>query len=303
LPLSTLLRHPTVEALAARLDADGAAAEAPAPLLVPLRAAGERAPLFVLPGGGGNALYLHHLARRLGAGRPVWGLQPPGLDGAEAPLRRIPDLAARYLPLLRGVAPAGPYLLAGHSFGARVALELALGLRAAGERVGLLAVLDNTPSWAGGEEPEEAEEPVWLAAIARAAAGVTGHPAPLGEPELRTLPEAARLPRLRSHLEETGFLPPGAPLDQVKGFLDVFRANAEAARRYRPRAAPLGAPILLLCPEEDPPEEAERKRRAWAAFGEVALRTVPGGHVGMLTEPHVGAVARLLAEAMEAAAA
>jgi fatty acid synthase len=47
---------------------------------------------------------------------------------AAAPDTSIPALASSYLQLLRSVQPAGPLHLAGYSFGAVVAFELALQL-------------------------------------------------------------------------------------------------------------------------------------------------------------------------------
>jgi thioesterase domain-containing protein len=49
------------------------------------------------------------------------------------------------LELLKSVQPHGPYLLAGHSIGGSVAYEIASRLRAQGEEVALLVLLD-TPA-------------------------------------------------------------------------------------------------------------------------------------------------------------
>ena len=54
----------------------------------------------------------------------------------------VPDIARHYIREMRAVQPHGPYFLAGFSFGGLVAYEMACQLRAAGQQIGLLAVLD-----------------------------------------------------------------------------------------------------------------------------------------------------------------
>jgi thioesterase domain-containing protein len=54
----------------------------------------------------------------------------------------VPTLLAEYFEAIRRVQPHGPYHLAGVSFGGVLAYELARALRAAGETIGTLALLD-----------------------------------------------------------------------------------------------------------------------------------------------------------------
>ena len=51
-------------------------------------------------------------------------------------------MAAHYLKEIRRVQPEGPYHFLGYSFGGIVVLEMAHQLRAVGETVGLLGMLD-----------------------------------------------------------------------------------------------------------------------------------------------------------------
>jgi thioesterase domain-containing protein len=52
------------------------------------------------------------------------------------------DIAADNVARMRTMQPGGPYFLAGQCFGGRVVYEMARQLEAAGERVGLLIMLD-----------------------------------------------------------------------------------------------------------------------------------------------------------------
>jgi thioesterase domain-containing protein/aryl carrier-like protein len=145
IPLALLVDAPTIDALAERLEADAPPARVS---LVPLQAGGSRPPFFCVHPGGGTVLLFHALARRLGPDQPFYGLQAAGLDGRTAPHRTIEAMAAGYLAEVRAVRPHGPYQLGGMCWGSNVAFEMACRLRAQGEQVALLAVIDGRqPPW------------------------------------------------------------------------------------------------------------------------------------------------------------
>jgi len=140
-PLATLIEAPTPRKLAQRL-ADQEWVQ-PWMSLVPLRTAGVRPPLYFLPGGYGNILCFRRIADGLGDEQPVYCLQAKGLKRGERALRSVEETAATYIEVIRQAQPQGPYLLAGHSFGAVVAYEMARRLILSGEAVPLLALLDH----------------------------------------------------------------------------------------------------------------------------------------------------------------
>lgn len=169
LPLSVLIAHPTVAQLAevlrksAELDRNGSAGEVPGvPVpdsgasLVVLRKGGNGTPVFLVHAVGGHVLNYLHLARAMPPGRPVYGLQSPGLNDTDDPLSSIAAMADRYVQEIRAVTPAGPYVLAGGSMGGVVALEVARRLLDAGERIAVLGLFDtHCPGreHGGGESP------------------------------------------------------------------------------------------------------------------------------------------------------
>jgi thioesterase domain-containing protein len=115
--------------------------------LVPMhpRDNGTATPFFLVAGMFGNVLNLRHLANQIGADRPFYGLQARGLFGGSLPHETFEEMATAYIEEVRQVQPHGPYLLGGFSGGGITALEMARQLIAAGEQVGLLAMLD-TPA-------------------------------------------------------------------------------------------------------------------------------------------------------------
>jgi len=142
LPLGVLFAAPTIRALAERYRA----AKEPSKIsaLVGLTTGGTLPPVFAVPGVFGNVVGLADLARELGSEQPFYGLQSVGLDGGEAPLDSIKEMAALYVGEIRSVQPHGPYAIIGACFGATVAYEMARQLLAAGEEVGFLGLLDPT---------------------------------------------------------------------------------------------------------------------------------------------------------------
>ncbi|HPD91889.1 MAG: SDR family NAD(P)-dependent oxidoreductase [Rhodobacter sp.] len=154
-PISLLFEAPTVEKVAARvaevagITETGSAPAVAAPqrryeFLVPMHEGegGPKTPFFLVAGMFGNVLNLRHLAQLLGTDRPFYGLQARGLLGGAEPHRRLDEAARDYLAEVRQVQPHGPYLLGGFSGGGLTALEMARQLRAAGEEVRLLTLLD-----------------------------------------------------------------------------------------------------------------------------------------------------------------
>ena len=136
--LATFLRAPTIEQFAQTLlggDADWSC-------LVPVREGTNRTPFFCVHGAGGNWMTMRSLAMEMPGDLPIYCLQARGLDGKSPPFSSVEETAECYLEHIRSVQPQGPYNLAGYCYGGLVAFEMAHQLRAAGETVRLLAMID-----------------------------------------------------------------------------------------------------------------------------------------------------------------
>jgi thioesterase domain-containing protein len=310
-PLAQLLAHPTIERLAVVLR-DAAKADDWRPLVEIRRGPTGRPPLFLLPGAGGNVLYFHPLAQHLAAGRPIHGLQAVGLDGRTPPLTTVEAVAAANIDDMRRVWPAGPYYLAGHSFGGHVALEMAQQLQRQGLAVGLLAVLDTAaPDFdpiAAGAGWRDAD---WLAQIAQEIEAFFGIRLGISLDDLRPLTLDEQLALVIARMQQAGAWAPGADPDQLRGYLQVYQANSQAAPvRYD---AVGRVPVALFkASEADAGTMAQpagltalRTRRDWGwgryARGAVEVFDVPGTHLSMLTPRHAPTLARLLDAALASA--
>jgi len=140
-PLATLYEASTPRALLRKLQ-HGAGRETWRSL-VPINRSGSRIPLFLIHAAEGNVLLYRDLAKHLGPEQPVYGLQAAGLDGQSPLEAQFEHVASRYLEEIRQVQPQGPYLLGGYCLGGTIALEMARQLRAAGEAVGLVALMED----------------------------------------------------------------------------------------------------------------------------------------------------------------
>ncbi len=135
-----LFEAPTIETLSRHLSAPVSKELRSA--LVQLSDGQPGAPLFLVHHVSGDITAYRDLAHCLGAGRSVYGLRAPELDTNETPLDQVEAMASRYIREIRALQTHGPYLIGGHSAGAHIAFEIAQQLYAAGEPVGLLAILE-----------------------------------------------------------------------------------------------------------------------------------------------------------------
>jgi amino acid adenylation domain-containing protein len=141
-PLAWLFESSTIEALGARIGAD-VQAQAEPPLVVLQSEAQGRPLAFVHGDVRGAGWYCRRLAPLANPDAPLLVLPTLGADD-EDKVWRISSMAARHVAELRKVQPNGPYRLAGFCVGGIIAFEMARQLRAAGEEVERLIVIDSS---------------------------------------------------------------------------------------------------------------------------------------------------------------
>jgi thioesterase domain-containing protein/aryl carrier-like protein len=282
--LSRIFELPTIERLAAFLEDGSAPVERLA--ISPLQPHGSLAPLFFLGGGP----YLWPLAKRLG--RPVLGLtEQTGL-----PDLTLEAFAAQHVQTLRHVRPHGPYALAGWCASGNAAYAVAQQLRAEGEEVALLILLDsiNYAAWHAPSRPARIRR--W---IRRHAESLRFHCR-----QFSLQPAGARAAYLRNRVEAirqrlNGLAWGAMYATQQRLGVDRTIVHSEsqrsifAARRYRPQ--PYAGRVLLVRQTERPASEAESDL-GWkiVAAGNLEIESVMGGHHSMFQEPSVETLAELL---------
>ena len=261
-----------------------------APAIVTLRK-GVGTPLFLFPGAGGNSVYFHALAQALPAHGPVIGVQAVGLDGDDAPHETVAAMAAHAVTHIRRVQATGPYLLAGHSLGGRVAFEVARRLEDADGQIALLAVLDTPAPLPGSEAAapsarDAADDLAWLDEVREIIEVTTGRVLEIDLAALRALDNRDRIAAVAAQLTSSGLLHDGR---LARGFIGVYQAAVRMS--YEARGS-IAAPIAVFRTSTDPAPPTWGWERL-TTVGASAI-DVPGAHISMLMPPHVTTLASRL---------
>ncbi|WP_285760380.1 amino acid adenylation domain-containing protein [Nocardiopsis ansamitocini] len=252
LTASTLVLAPTVARLAAHVADTGAASEHARSSLLPLREGRRKKAVFCFSPGHGVSWGFAGLAPYIEEGRAVYGLQPPSSGDVSRMPASTEEMAHYYLERIRAVQPEGPYHLVGWSYGGQVAYTAATLLREAGERVGLLALLDTFPvppleEMSTVTDPVELEQTALsdMLAYARATVQDAGGP-PLVREQVFPVLRASDHPLLAAQDDATltwileswihiGRLMPFTEYRPYDGDLVVFtaKANVSPGAQYR----------------------------------------------------------------------
>ena len=245
-----------------------------------------RRPLFLVHQVGGNVFTFRALARELGRDQPVYGLRSLGLEGDERPLATVPEMAAHYLELVRGVQPRGPYLLGGASMGGMVAFEMAQRLIAAGEEVALLTLMDTPRIDHLPGRPQSYGE--FLGAMVQGTV-------PLTREELAGLEPEEQLALVVGRMNE-----PDPEL--TRRLLRVRLANTIALFDYTPQPYP-GSLLFFRAAERRPVDDPHPELH-WPPLARdgVEILFVPGTHESMHEPPNVRAIAQRLRRRLREAA-
>ena len=292
--------HPTVAGLAdflraehaegaRRIEAEGGTAGMTAGpavppdrgVLVPLQAgAPGRRPLFCIHSVGGEVVSYRELARHLGSGQPVYGLQSP-----DPPLRDVREMAARYVAALHEAQPAGPYRLAGWSMGGIVAYEMARQLEAEGEKTEVLAVIDaaSPDRWVGEPERTDTEMVTLFAtALEQLHGGDLDLPPGFELPDLDLdgLDADAALAIALDLGRQVGLLSPNLELAELRRLFERFQANRRALSSYREPYSYGGEVHLFRATDHLALRENGDPTLGWGRLlnGRVRIFDAPGDH-------------------------
>lgn len=140
LPLASLYKAQTIEELAKLIRSEGWKSLWSS--LVPIQTNGDKPPLFIVHGGGGNVLFCRDLVDYLDSDQPMYGLQSVGLDRSVEPLTSVEGMAAHYVKEIQSIQPEGPYYLAGNCFGGLITFEMARILNAKGQKVAMVVLIE-----------------------------------------------------------------------------------------------------------------------------------------------------------------
>ena len=286
LAVSELVQAPTVAELACRVrgNADGVQTG----LVVALKKATDTRPLWLFHPIGGNIFCYLELARSLAPGRPVLAIQSPAMEADGEAEVTVEGMAARYLAHLRERQPHGPYLLGGWCFGGVIAFEMARQLRAEGEEVERILLID-TRAPIEANVPDDADDATLLSWFARDLATPYGKTLTVPPETLRALPNDAMFAHVLDAAKAIGVLPQDADDRQIARYFEAYMANGMALRMYFPE--PEALPVLLFVARDE--LEDFGPRLGWETLVGDALEAVDvaGDHNSVMYAPQIAEVA------------
>jgi len=273
--IKSISQHPEAEGM---LDNDQAYTLS----LVTIQKGSERKqPLFMVHPIGGEVYFYRDLAHQLGADQPLFAFQATSLSGQSDPYDDVETMAMDYISELKAIGAKPPYLLGGSSFGGLVAYEMAQQLKALGEEVRLLVMIDT---------PFPQEMPAHLTNSAAILDYLLKDKIPLDIKILNKLEPKAQIDyvleeaRLRGKSE---VIPPhlGVPL------FNTWIAHQKATFDYIPK--PYADDMVFFRHSERMEHFPAAPHETWLDYveGKVEVHQVPGDHITMNYQPCVSVLA------------
>jgi amino acid adenylation domain-containing protein len=286
LPPATLFHAPTVAKLATLIrHSDWKAAWSS---LVPIRPGRTKPPFYFVPAIGGNVLNFASFAGHFDPDQPVYGLEARGLHGKNIPDMSIHQMAADYVQEIRSLQPEGPYCIGGFSAGGVIVFEMAQLLRAAGQQVAILALVDSPIGNRNQSGVAASKERFTRTAFNIRHVFHTGL--------LWFAGNKLKNWRLRAHFRTIknalGFKP------SVRTF-DVEEAFLLALRNYVPQTYDGDATLFRA---KDELSSHADPTLGWGKLikGRLEIIEISGDHDTILHEPHIGMLARVLNSYLDA---
>ena len=273
LPISEIVAHPSIEALAARLRRGSGG---PPGNLIEFRPGhptpgqspagqGHRRVVCVHPAGGTAFCYLS-LAKVLPPSCGVYGIQSPGVNPGEAFLPTVEAMAESYLRLIEPLLDGGPLVLTGLSYGGSVAYEMGRRLAQAGSAVSVVLL-----------DTQGTDDPVERAEI-----------------------EPVDLPEFRDKLIKFNGMYPGIEDAQIEQYFHIYNHNRLTMRDYLTPPSPARLVLLQAVANRDA-ADVEQAQQFWArrAGQGLMVEVVDCDHWEILETDEVRGVAALIVRELD----
>ncbi|MCA9715211.1 MAG: amino acid adenylation domain-containing protein [Myxococcales bacterium] len=291
--IGALFELPSLRALARELDApEPRALLSESPLMIPIQPRGERRPIFCVGGFGVHASYLHPLGPALGDDQPLYGLQPLDLSAELPEITTMDELASLLADDIQRVQPEGPYTLSGHSAGARLAMAIGFALEARGHDTALV-VLDMHAPVSGGSDKDVWARDDDLLGYLRQMKVVLGETLAVDIDATAAMPEDEAWAHVAAALERERLLPPGGGVAMLRRMVALRERVFRLLTEYVPTSLYTGRVTLLSVSHRRRAGMPRVSVEQWQQFcaQTVEATIVPGDHLSMIREPHVGVVA------------
>lgn len=260
--------------------------------LVPLRAQGHGAPLFLLHGAGGLVSPYRALVAAMPADLGVIGIESRRLHGDPVEFDQLEDMAQAYADLIEAHQPGGAVHLAGFSMGGFSALAVAATLEARGREVANVVLVDADPRWMDNSLGRAESAMVVVRDLLEWAHEqglvdwsedlVTGDAAQDLVSDLASLDADERVERLLDFIAASGKTRGDAKRDAVRDYVTLILHHIGMVEEGIPVPVSLSAPVSVLASRNS---SAHAARWAGIVSGGVAHDAFDGSHFDMLRPP------------------
>lgn len=289
LPVSTLMRLPTVEALANIIRNDEKiACES---LLVPLNTRKNKHSLFLIHPFGGTVFCYLALVRHLEAEHSVYAVQSPGVYKADAVEISIEDIAAQYIQVIQEQQPQGPYYLGGWCFGGVLAFEIAHQLLQAGEFISMVALMDSRAP-IPENQPDDGDDATLLSWFARDLAVPYNKTLIIPPEELRALNPDKMFEHVLDRAKVIQVVPQNANCELLRRYFEIYIAHGMALQTFFPEQFKL--PLVLFRAINETENYGPTLGWEKLCSHQLEIVDVPGTHNSIMYEPQVQILAERL---------
>lgn len=302
IPILTMMANPTVRSLSRALERMQASRCDFDPVVV-LQPRGPKTPLWLIHPGVGEVLVFLNLAKHF-TDRPIFALRARGFEPGESYFRDIDEAVQTYRAAIKERQPTGPYLIAGYSYGAMLAFEVAKTLEAIGDEVPFLGCFNLPPHIKTRMRQLDWTE--CLVNLAYFLDLVTEDHAHALSPQIRTLGR----PQAVAHVLEIAAPARVADLSLTAQALENWAGLAHGlqgmARDYEPSGSVAAVDVFYCQPlsivAATKEEWLQDHLSKWADFCRTRPRfhAVEGSHYTIIGQTHVFGFQKVLKQALKA---
>ncbi|KAH7921008.1 alpha/beta-hydrolase [Leucogyrophana mollusca] len=298
-----IIKHPIVSSLANYVDAllnkDGTQQEYDP--IVPLQLTGNKTPIFFVHPGIGEVLIFVNLAKYFQNERPFYAFRARGFEPGQPMFASMDEMVSCYAAAVKRTQPAGPYAIAGYSYGGVVAFEVAKRLEAMGDEVKFMGLVNIPPHIAG--RMHEIDQTAGMLHLSYFLGLISKSDADDLHPTLKSLPPQ----------EQLDFVLNAAPperlveLQLTKAKLDhwdaIARSLIECGKEYVPSGSVSLLDVFYAIPLHGSKSDwLNNQLKPWAGFSrsEPTYTDVPGHHDTLMNFDNVPQFQKIFRSRLEA---
>ncbi|EGC43064.1 conserved hypothetical protein [Histoplasma capsulatum var. duboisii H88] len=287
IPLMSMLMDPTIHGIAAAIQQMRQPKQYNP--VVKLRSSGEKSPLWFVHPGVGEVLVFLNLAKYIND-RPLYALRARGFEAGEEFFTDLPEICTTYFRHIKETQPWAPYAIAGYSFGAMIAFEIAKLL---GDEIKFLGSFNLPPRIKDRmRQLDWAEAGINLSYFLDL---ISKEHALELSPKLHELSYDDALDHIMSCATQSRLVELSLTRNKLRTWITLAHKMKEAALEYEPSGSVASIDVFHAIPLKlvaaNPTDWIENKLSKWADFSRELPRMhqVDGAHYTMMSPEHPNA--------------